>query len=75
MTRWFTERACEELAERVRAIPGGQHYTAAHVYRYFASLRSRLKSASVLSQCLTLLGIAMLTPPMLRTWRRWAITN
>ncbi|KAI0749133.1 hypothetical protein C8Q74DRAFT_1374239 [Fomes fomentarius] len=43
MTRWFTERACEELAERVRAIPGGQHYTAAHVYRYFASLRSRLK--------------------------------
>ncbi len=60
MTRWPTERAREELAERVRAIPGGQHYTAAHVYRYFANLKSKLKSASVLSQCNTLCGFDVL---------------
>ncbi|TFK83732.1 hypothetical protein K466DRAFT_665632 [Polyporus arcularius HHB13444] len=41
MSPWPDEPARIALAERVKRIPGCQHYTPSHVYSYFANTRRR----------------------------------
>lgn len=44
MSQWPDAAAQEELAERVRGVPGCEFYTARQVYAYFGNNRARIRS-------------------------------
>ncbi|KAI0690497.1 hypothetical protein C8T65DRAFT_97420 [Cerioporus squamosus] len=47
VSEWPDEPARMTLAEKLREIPGCEHYTAVHVYRYFGNMRSKTCSGPV----------------------------
>lgn len=47
VSEWPDEPTRVALAEKLRQLPGCEHYTAVHVYRYFGNMRFKTGSTSI----------------------------